>query len=166
MSRLFGCLCRAVQLAFELGRERNPSILAHERRSKLSKAKTDAASKAGEYNHWATEADKHIDHKVLYGYIFGARERGEGSVTCIFGYAFSSGNPVECGSAGVKMETMGCTSSCNDIEYCRCTHSCNTVSPTAQGPGLREGGLLLFWAAGGAGGLLFCSIMFVAYCCG
>lgn len=53
-----------MQLAFELGRERNPSVLAHERRSKLTKTRAEVADKTGEFHHWATEADKHIDHKV------------------------------------------------------------------------------------------------------
>ncbi|CAM9439856.1 unnamed protein product [Ectocarpus fasciculatus] len=55
---------RAVQLAFELGRERNPSILAHERRSKLTKTRAEVSDKTEEFHRWATEADKHIDHKV------------------------------------------------------------------------------------------------------
>ena len=55
---------RAVQVAFELGRERNPSVIAHERRSKLSKTRVDVSEKMAEYNHWASEADKHIDHKA------------------------------------------------------------------------------------------------------
>lgn len=53
-----------MQLAFELGRERNPSGVAHERRSKLGKTRGEASEKANEFNHWATEADKHIEHKV------------------------------------------------------------------------------------------------------
>lgn len=55
---------KAVQLAFELGRERNPSAVAHERRSKLSKTRAEVSEKMAEYSHWASEADKHIDHKV------------------------------------------------------------------------------------------------------
>lgn len=53
-----------MQLAFELGRERNPSILAHERRSKLTKTRAEVSDKTEEFHRWATEADKHIDHKV------------------------------------------------------------------------------------------------------
>lgn len=56
--------CRAVKLAFELGRERNASIVAHDRRSKLSKTRVEVEEKTREFNHWATEADKHIGHKV------------------------------------------------------------------------------------------------------
>lgn len=63
------CVCllvfeRAVQLAFELGRDRNPSSVAYERRSKLAKARGEATEKTTEFNHWASEADKHIEHKV------------------------------------------------------------------------------------------------------
>lgn len=53
-----------MQLAFELGRERNPSVVAHDRRSKLSRARSEVADKTQEFDHWATEADKHISHKV------------------------------------------------------------------------------------------------------
>ena len=60
------CSRRAVQLAFELGRERNPSAIAHERRSKLSKTRDEVSGKMAEYSHWASEADKHIDHKACF----------------------------------------------------------------------------------------------------
>ena len=56
---------RAVEASFELGRTHNPSAFAYERRSKLAAARTEAAEKAGEFNHWATEAEKHIQHKVF-----------------------------------------------------------------------------------------------------
>ncbi|CAM9645307.1 unnamed protein product [Ascophyllum nodosum] len=55
---------KAVEASFELGRTHNPSAFAYERRSKLAAARTEAAEKAGEFNHWATEAEKHIQHKV------------------------------------------------------------------------------------------------------
>ena len=53
-----------MKLAFELGRERNPSVVAHDRRSKLAKSRVEVGEKTREFNHWATEADKHIEHKV------------------------------------------------------------------------------------------------------
>jgi len=56
--------CRAVKLAYELGRERNPSVVAHDRRSKLAKSRVEVGKKTREFNHWATEADKHIEHKA------------------------------------------------------------------------------------------------------
>lgn len=70
VKRLRVCICvfvcgrRAVNLAFELGRERNPSVVAHDRRSKLAKSRVEVGEKMKEFNHWATEADKHIEHKV------------------------------------------------------------------------------------------------------
>lgn len=54
-----------MQLAFELSRERNPSVVAHDRRSKLAKTREEVTTKTQEFNHWATEADKHIEHKVI-----------------------------------------------------------------------------------------------------
>lgn len=70
------CPChRAVEAAFELGRTNNPSGVAHERRSKLAKARKEAVEKAEEFDHWAAEAEKHIQHKVRVARCRGFRCR-------------------------------------------------------------------------------------------